>query len=271
MPELPEVETTRRGLAPLLEGKRLREVRVRQRRLRFPVAADIEQVLAGRVLKRLERQGKYLLFVFPAVRLIIHLGMSGSLSLAPPARPPGRHDHVDFLFSKGCVLRFRDPRRFGSVLIWRDAPERHPLLAQLGPDPLAKDFHGDYLYAASRRRRVAAKQFLMNGRIVAGIGNIYAGEALFRAGIRPTLPAGSISRRRWEALAAAVREVLEEALEAGGTTLRDFAGGTGQPGYFRIALQVYGRAGQPCLRCGKTLRYLRQGQRSTVYCPVCQR
>ncbi|HHM05408.1 MAG TPA: bifunctional DNA-formamidopyrimidine glycosylase/DNA-(apurinic or apyrimidinic site) lyase [Gammaproteobacteria bacterium] len=271
MPELPEVETTRRGIAPAMEGRRITAVRVRQRQLRKPVPRRLERDLPGQCLRRVWRRGKYLLLEADQGTVIIHLGMSGSLRLVDAATPPGAHDHVDLCFSGGRCLRLRDPRRFGLVLWTTADPLRHPLLAELGPEPLTEDFDGDYLFRRSRHRRQAVKLFIMDGRVVAGVGNIYANEALFRAGIHPARAAGRISRPRHHALAAAIKATLRAAIKAGGTTLQDFVSESGEPGYFRQQLTVYGRAGLPCPRCGATIRTLRLGQRATYYCPRCQR
>lgn len=270
MPELPEVETTRRGIAPHLGGRRITAVVVREPRLRWPVPPDLPQRLAGQRVLAVERRAKYLLLRFPQGTLILHLGMSGSLRVLPAASPPGPHDHLDLVFGGQC-LRLRDPRRFGAVL-WTDAdPQVHPRLRDLGPEPLSDAFDGAHLWRAARQRRVAVKQLLMDGKVVVGVGNIYANEALFRAGIRPTRPSNRISAARYERLAEAVKAVLAEAIAQGGTTLRDFLREDGSPGYFRIQLQVYDRGGQPCPSCGAALHACRLGQRSTVYCAHCQR
>ncbi|HEX7079826.1 MAG TPA: bifunctional DNA-formamidopyrimidine glycosylase/DNA-(apurinic or apyrimidinic site) lyase [Gammaproteobacteria bacterium] len=271
MPELPEVETTRRGLAPLVVGRSIERVEVREPRLRWPVRPTLARRLAGRRIEALGRRGKYLLFGTDGGTLLVHLGMSGGLRFhagSPP--PPQAHDHVDIRFEGGACLRFHDPRRFGS-LHFSAAPERHPLLAGIGPEPLSAEFTADYLADACRGRRVAIKQHLMNGRIVAGIGNIYANEALYRARIHPARPAGRIARPRFDPLVDAVRNVLSDAIERGGTTLRDFAGSDGRPGYFQLDLDVYDREGDPCRRCGHPIRAKAIGQRRAYYCPRCQR
>ncbi len=270
MPELPEVETTRRGLAPFVVGRSIAAIHVREPRLRWPVARDLGAKLRGQRIDDLGRRGKYLLFDTAAGTLLWHLGMSGSLRYLPEPDEPGAHDHIDVRFAGGGCLRFNDPRRFGSVHL-TSSPLRHPLLESLGPEPLSHEFTGEYLSRAARGRSVAIKQLLMNGRVVVGVGNIYANEALFRAGIRPTRPAGRIARARFESLAAAIREVLADALEDGGTTLRNFVGGDGRPGYFRGSLQVYERDGAPCLRCGRPIVRRVIGQRATYFCPSCQR
>ncbi len=268
MPELPEVETTRRGLQDRIVGRTLCSWVVRNAALRWPV--EIPAHLHGKKLIALSRRAKYLLFQFPEDTLILHLGMSGSLRLAPPHAPAGKHDHVDLRFSGGRTVRLNDPRRFGCLLWWGYGAPEHRLLAHLGVEPLANDFTGAYLKERARGRRVAVKNFIMDSRIVVGVGNIYAVEALFLAGIRPTLAAGRVTRKGYEALAGAIRRVLEQALREGGTTLRDFVGSDGRPGYFKQRLNVYGRAGEPCRRCGVALVNRRIGGRSTVYCRKCQ-
>lgn len=271
MPELPEVETTRRGIAPHLVGHRMVRVEVREPRLRWPVSPELPRLLEGQRVLRVDRRGKYLLLATEAGTAILHLGMSGSLRLVEGTAAPGPHDHVDLVLDDGHRLRLTDPRRFG-CLIWGGAePGRHPLLAGLGPEPLSEAFTGDYLYRRSRGRRVPVKAFVMDARVVAGVGNIYANESLFLAGIRPDRPAGRIGLERYRALARSVREVLTESIRQGGTTLRDFVGSDGSPGYYAQHLRVYGRAGQPCEVCGHSLRELRLGQRATVFCPRCQR
>ncbi|HET7369687.1 MAG TPA: bifunctional DNA-formamidopyrimidine glycosylase/DNA-(apurinic or apyrimidinic site) lyase [Gammaproteobacteria bacterium] len=271
MPELPEVETARRGIAPHLQGRVIRDVIVRQPRLRWPVPRNLRQSLAGMHIDIVGRRGKYLLIDTAAGTLIVHLGMSGSLRILTAATPPGPHDHVDVVLGDGRVLRLRDPRRFGAVLFTRDDPQQHPLLAELGPEPLTAAFDGGYLYNQARGRRVAIKNLLMNSRIVAGVGNIYANEALFVARIHPLRAAGRIARPRCDALAQAVKDVLTAAIAAGGTTLRDFTRDDGRPGYFSQELKVYDRGGEPCLRCGTPIRRVVSGQRATYYCPRCQR
>lgn len=271
MPELPEVETTRRGLEPLVVGRSIERLEVREPRLRWPVPRDLGDRIAGRQIERVSRRAKYLLFGTEAGTLLVHLGMSGGLRFhTDPAPPPGKHDHFDLRFIGGSCLRYNDPRRFGSVHFTED-PARHPLLATLGPEPLSQEFNADYLARVSRGRRVAIKQHLMNARIVAGVGNIYASEALYRASIHPSRPAGRVSHARLETLVGAVRDVLLAAIDAGGTTLRDFAGSDGRPGYFQLDLDVYGREGEPCRRCGQPIRTKVIGQRSTFYCGRCQR
>ena len=272
MPELPEVETTRRGIRPHLLGRRIRAVVVRQRQLRWRVPPELDAELPGRVIRDVGRRAKYLLLeTTPPGTVLLHLGMSGNLRVIPAPTPAARHDHLDLVLDDGRALRFTDPRRFGTCLWLPDGPCRHPLLHGLGPEPLGPDLTADYLYSRARRRRSAVKTFLMDSRIVCGVGNIYASEALFHAGIHPLRAAGNVSRRRYAVLVEAVRAVLEAALGAGGTTLRDFRDAGGRPGYFTARLAVYGRNGEPCLRCTTAIRLVRAGQRSTYYCPRCQR
>lgn len=275
MPELPEVETTLRGIRPHLLGRRIAALRVREPRLRLPIPADLASRLAGCSILGLSRRAKYLLIEVEGGTLILHLGMSGSLRVVPADSPPARHDHVDLVLSDGRCLRLRDPRRFG-LLVWTPDPPamaeaRHPLLRDLGPEPLGDAFHGDHLYRESRRRRLAVKPFLMDGGVVVGVGNIYASESLFLAGIHPARPSQRISLERYRGLAAAIRAVLGASIAQGGTSLRDFVQEDGTPGYFAQSLQVYGRAGEPCPSCGEPVRQRRIGQRSSFYCPRCQR
>ena len=270
MPELPEVETTRRGIAPRLRGRRISRVEVREWRLRWPISRQVLTRLPGRQVQDIGRRAKYLLLETDAGTLILHLGMSGRLQLVPPDRPPGPHDHLDLVVDDDICLRLTDPRRFGAALWCGGDVCRHWLLRGLGPEPLEPGFGGDYLYRHSRKRRVAVKNFIMNARVVAGIGNIYACEALYLAGVHPLRAAGRIARLRYLRLAECIRQVLEEAIVAGGTTLRDFAAADGSPGYFGQRLRVYGRAGAHCDRCRAALRQRRIGQRATWYCPGCQ-
>ena len=245
-------------------------VTIRDRRLRWPVPADIDRELPGKFIRALRRRAKYLLFETDTGTLMLHLGMSGSVRVADPAEPPGAHDHADIVAADGKALRFRDPRRFGSLLWTRD-PDAHPLLENLGPEPLGDGFDGEYLHRAARGRRVAIKSFIMNSKVVAGIGNIYANEALFDAGIHPKRRADRISPPRMGRLADSIRHVLTRAIAAGGTTLRDFHGGDGEPGYFTRELSVYGRDDADCLNCRQPLTVAVIGQRSTYYCRRCQR
>jgi formamidopyrimidine-DNA glycosylase len=269
MPELPEVEVTRRGIAPLLTGRRITGVTVREPRLRWRVPAQLGK-LAGRTVRAVRRRGKYLLFDCDGGHLVVHLGMSGSLRVLAPGAPPGKHDHFDLLVGDR-VLRLRDPRRFAAVLWTADPVEAHPLLRSLGLEPLSGALDGARLHELTRARRLPIKQFLMNGRLVAGIGNIYANEILFRSGIHPLKPAGKLSLARCVRLAAAIRETLREAIRAGGSSLRDFVQSDGRPGYFQQRYRVYERTGEPCRRCGTPIRRLVLGQRATYYCPRCQR
>ena len=273
MPELPEVETTLRGIEPWLEGQVIESLEIRQPKLRWPVDGAIE-ALRGQTIRSLRRRAKYILVDTAAGTALWHLGMSGSLRLVDADEPIGKHDHIDWQLSNGKILRYHDPRRFGALL-WLPAdidPETDSEhLSHLGPEPLSTAFDGDYLYQRSRKKTQAIKQFIMDGKVVVGVGNIYANESLFMAGIRPTLAAGKVSRARYQELAACIRLVLEQAIAQGGTTLKDFVGGDGQPGYFAQELLVYGRGGEACVHCQSALKEIRQGQRATVYCPACQR
>ena len=271
MPELPEVETTRRGLAPHVEGRRVTGVILRRPDLRWPIPAEVGEQLPGRRIAAVRRRAKYLLMDTDAGdSALLHLGMSGMLRVLPGDTPVGAHDHVDLALDSGRVLRFTDPRRFGSLL-WQPAGTEHELLRGLGPEPLSDAFDGDWLFARSRGRSAPVKSFLMDQRIVVGVGNIYAAESLFRAGISPMRAAGKVSRERYAALAGAVREILAYAITRGGTTLRDFLSPDGAPGYFEQELSVYGRGGLPCPTCGGLLREASIGQRASVWCPRCQR
>ncbi|MBW7929891.1 MAG: bifunctional DNA-formamidopyrimidine glycosylase/DNA-(apurinic or apyrimidinic site) lyase [Gammaproteobacteria bacterium] len=271
MPELPEVETTRRGLMPWMEGHRIRRLVLRNRQLRWPVPEGLEELLRDAPVRAIGRRGKYLLLETPRGTALVHLGMSGSLRVLEGTPPAGRHEHFDILLDDGHCIRFTDPRRFGALLWAGTEPLAHPLLARLGPEPLEAGFSGDYLWQRARRRRMAIKPFLMDAGIVVGVGNIYASEALFAAGLSPRRAAGRISRADMARLVAAVRAVLERAIAEGGTTLRDFRHGTGEPGYFAQELAVYGREGQACPACGSAIRRITQGQRSSFFCPACQR
>ena len=270
MPELPEVETTRRGIEPHLAGRTVRRLLVRERRLRWPVDERLGDALAGRPLARVRRRAKYLLIDNPRGAAIVHLGMSGSLRVLDGAQPLRAHDHWDLELDDGRLLRYNDPRRFG-CLLWQPAGEVHPLLAGLGPEPFDGGFDGGYLHARAHGRSGPVKHFLMDQAIVVGVGNIYAAEALFRAGIDPRRAAGRVSLARFEALAQAVKTILAHAIERGGTTLRDFLRPDGEPGYFEQELLVYGRAGEPCKACGSLVRAAVIGQRSSFWCGKCQR
>jgi formamidopyrimidine-DNA glycosylase len=271
MPELPEVETTRRGLAPHVEGRRITGVVLRRPDLRWPIPDEIRERLPGRRIEAVRRRAKYLLMDTDAGdSALLHLGMSGMLRVLPADTPVGAHDHVDLALDSGRVLRFTDPRRFGSLL-WQPAGTEHELLRGLGPEPLSDAFDGDWLFARSRGRSAPVKTFLMDQKIVVGVGNIYAAESLFRAGISPLRAAGKVSRERYAALAGAVRDILAYAITRGGTTLRDFLSPDGAPGYFEQELAVYGRGGEACPGCGGPLREASIGQRASVWCPRCQR
>ncbi len=268
MPELPEVETTRRGIEPYLLNRRIRRIVVRDARLRWPVPPAVQEARGGKVLS-VGRRAKYLLIGLRKGALLLHLGMSGSMRVLLEPRPPDKHDHFD-IETDAAILRFNDPRRFGTFL-WCNPPvEAHPLLASLGPEPLSGEFDGSHLYRASRKRKLAVKNFIMDGRIVVGVGNIYASEALYMAGIHPSRQAGRVSAARYVGLARAIKDVLNRAIEHGGTTLRDFSGTGGTPGYFAQELLVYDRAGKPCFQCGKPVRQKVIGQRSSYYCLNCQ-
>lgn len=275
MPELPEVETTRRGLAPHLEGRRVAAVTLRRPDLRWPIPAEVAELLPGQRIETVRRRAKYLLLDTAAGSALLHLGMSGSLRVVPAATPVREHDHVDIALAgrgtrPGRVLRFNDPRRFG-CLLWQAPGDVHPLLLGLGPEPLSEAFDGNYLFSRSHGRKAPVKTFLMDQRIVVGVGNIYAAEALFAAGISPLRAAGRVSRERYDALAEAVKRILAHAIARGGTTLRDFLAPDGAPGYFEQELAAYGRGGEPCPRCGRALRQASVGQRTTSWCPNCQR
>ena len=270
MPELPEVETTRRGIEPHLLGRRVVALAVHEPRLRWRVDAAMPAAVAGQRVTAVRRRAKYLLIDLARGSLLLHLGMSGSLRVMPTGTPRLTHDHVDLLLDSGQLLRFNDPRRFGSLHLLTEDPALHPLLRNLAPEPLGDDFDADYLHRVTRRRRVAIKQLIMNSQLVVGVGNIYASEALFRAGVRPGRAARSLTRAECAALVKAIRAVLAMAIRYGGTTLRDYVGADGKPGYFRRKLFVYERAGKACRRCDTPIRQLVQGQRSTYYCPTCQ-
>ncbi len=269
MPELPEVETSRRGIEPHIVDSTISRVVIRERRLRWPVAKDVDRNLPGQIITSVGRRAKYLLINTENGSAILHLGMSGSVCIVDCGTPASVHDHVDIELGSGLMLRFRDPRRFGS-LHWSKDPLSHPLLKKLGPEPLGDAFDGDYLWRKSRGRTVSVKQFIMNAHIVVGVGNIYASESLFMAGINPRRAAGRIALHRYDALADAIRDVLTRAIKAGGTTLRDFYGGDGEAGYFRQQLEAYGREDEPCRRCNTPITAIVQGQRATYYCKNCQ-
>ncbi|MCH7816463.1 MAG: bifunctional DNA-formamidopyrimidine glycosylase/DNA-(apurinic or apyrimidinic site) lyase [Proteobacteria bacterium] len=270
MPELPEVETTRRGILPHIKSRRVTKIILRQEKLRWPITPALAKELPGQTFRSVKRRGKYLLLGTDIGTLLIHLGMSGSLRIVDQKRPVGKHDHVDIVLDDGHILRYTDPRRFGCMLWLQSDIESHPLLRSLGPEPLGSQFTGVHLFDRSRKRVAAIKSFIMDSRIVVGVGNIYASEALFLSGISPKRAAGKVSLRRYQKLAECIRQILQQAIKAGGTTLRDFTDSNGNPGYFKQSLRVYGRAGLPCMTCKKPLKEIRLGQRSTVYCSTCQ-
>lgn len=271
MPELPEVETTRRGLAPYTEQQVVEHVTVRQPKLRWPIPDELPALIEGQRIGTLVRRAKYLLMPVAEGHLLWHLGMSGSLRLVSPETPVRKHDHVELLLSNGYALRYHDPRRFGALLWLQGDPMADQRIASLGPEPLSAALTGAYLYEQSRGRKAAVKNFIMDNAVVVGVGNIYASEALFLAGIDPRRAAGRISLPRYEALTRAIQQVLAQAIEVGGTTLRDFVGSDGAAGYFAQQLRVYGRAGEACRVCQTPLKSIRLGQRASVFCPHCQR
>ncbi|MBL1278622.1 MAG: bifunctional DNA-formamidopyrimidine glycosylase/DNA-(apurinic or apyrimidinic site) lyase [Ectothiorhodospiraceae bacterium] len=271
MPELPEVETTCCGIAPHITGKVVKSVTLRHRQLRWPIPAVLKRRLPGQRIEQVSRRGKYLFLHTAIGTVIIHLGMSGSLRIAQKKDIVEKHDHVDIEFSDKCILRLRDPRRFGAVLWTQHPPTQHKLIRSLGPEPLSDDFTVEGLFQTSRKRQLAVKTFIMDSKIVVGVGNIYASEALFRAGIRPSTAAGRVSKLRYQRLVSAIKAVLSEAIKQGGTTLRDFTNSDDKPGYFQQKLQVYGRDKQPCVICGAAIKRMQQGQRTTYYCSHCQR
>jgi formamidopyrimidine-DNA glycosylase len=271
MPELPEVETTRRGIEPHVTGRLITRLAVHEPRLRWPVDPKLAGWARGQRILGVSRRAKYLLLGLERGHLLLHLGMSGSLRVLPVRTAREPHDHFDLEMDSGWLLRFNDPRRFGSLHHWPGNPAEHVLLRRLGPEPLEDAFDGAYLHRVLRGRRVAVKLAIMNAQLVVGVGNIYASEALFRAGIRPGRAARSLTRAGCAALAQAIKAVLLDAIAAGGTSLRDFMGADGSPGYFAQKLFVYGRAGEPCLTCGTPIRHRVMGQRATYWCPSCQR
>lgn len=270
MPELPEVETTLRGIAPHIEKQSLTNVIVRNASLRWPVPVVELQSLSGQAVRKVERVAKYILIHTDLGVVLLHLGMSGSLRVLDADFPVGKHDHIDLVFSNNKVIRLNDPRRFGCCLLLQEPIYKHKLLASLGPEPLSDDFDGQRLFDLSRNRSVPIKNFIMDGKVVVGVGNIYASESLFLAGIRPTRAVNRISRSRYDLLSDAIKAVLSKAITAGGTTLSDFTQADGKPGYFAQELQVYGREGQACNRCDGKINSKVIGQRNTFYCPACQ-
>lgn len=271
MPELPEVETTRRGISPYVVGLKVTRVAIRNGQLRWPIPSDLGQMIEGKTLRDITRRGKYLVMHFDHGAALWHLGMSGSLRLIAAGSPPGKHDHVDWVFSNRLALRFNDPRRFGALLWTNQHHLQHLLLEHLGPEPLTDEFTGDYLYRKSRNRGQAVKTWLMDSKVVVGVGNIYANEALFASSIHPSKAASKLTKPKCAILAENIKRILHHAIERGGTTLRDFVGGDGKPGYFAQELNVYGRGGEPCKACGKPLAEKRLNQRATVFCTRCQK
>ena len=270
MPELPEVETTLRGIAPHVTDRTILECVLRTAKLRWPLDSALCNLLPGQRIRKVERRAKYLLLYCDHGAIILHLGMSGSLRIVPAGTTEQKHDHVDLIFTDGQCLRLTDPRKFGAFIYTDSDPYLHKLIYKLGPEPLTNTFKGDYLYAAAKGRKITIKQFIMDQKTVVGVGNIYASEALFRAGIRPDRASGRVGIKRYEKLAYAIKEILSVAISAGGTTISDFSQADGKPGYFTQQLQVYGRAGKPCLSCEHPIQSQRLGQRSTFFCPICQ-
>ncbi|HMB14739.1 MAG TPA: bifunctional DNA-formamidopyrimidine glycosylase/DNA-(apurinic or apyrimidinic site) lyase [Pelovirga sp.] len=271
MPELPEVETVCRGITPHISGKTIQELILRTPKLRLPLDQQLRCILPGQIVRRISRRAKYLVLETDQGGLLIHLGMSGVLRILSAGTTENKHDHIDLIFTNGACLRFTDPRRFGVFVYTPENPFDHHLLENLGPEPLDKSFQGESLYRLSRSKSQPVKSFIMDQKIVVGVGNIYANEALFRAGIHPARAAGRIGRQRYQRLVIAIKEILAAAIAAGGTTINDFADNEGRPGYFRQELQIYGRGSAPCPQCGGTIRSCRIGQRSTFYCSSCQR
>ena len=270
MPELPEVETSRQGIMPHILKQTVTDVIIRQKQLRWPISQNLKKDILRQRINSIERRAKYILLQCNTGTAILHLGMSGSLHIVDHKTEAGKHDHIDFQFSNGKSLRLHDPRRFGSVLWTRANVNQHKLLKKLGPEPLNDEFNGGYLFNGSRKRKVSIKSFIMNSHIVVGVGNIYANESLFAAGINPKRQAGRISRQRYELLAESIKSILTMAIKQGGTTLRDFTQQDSKPGYFKQSLQVYGKTGQACPGCQQSIKHFNQQQRSTFYCPHCQ-
>lgn len=271
MPELPEVEITLRGIKPHILNQTISHVIVRHPSLRWPIEPNINQLVKEQVVQQVLRVGKYLLLKTAAGTMILHLGMSGSLRIFTTPTPPNKHDHVDIVFANHVTLRLHDPRRFGAFLWTTEDPVKHPLLTHLGPEPLSKQFSTDYLWALAQKRKVPIKSFIMNSKIVVGVGNIYANEALFDAGIHPNQAVYSIPKQKFAILVQSIKKILRKAIKQGGTTLKDFVDSTGKKGYFRVHLKVYGREKLPCLVCKTAIKEIRLGQRGTFYCPICQK
>lgn len=270
MPELPEVEVARQGIAPYVLHQAITDVIVRHPRLRFAIPTHLKTTLTGQQIQTVTRRGKYLLFTLPSGTLIWHLGMSGSLRILTAPSPPRKHDHVDLVFKNHHVLRFNDPRRFGALLWTAEDPLQHPLLGNLGPEPLSKAFSARYLANQAKNKKIVIKSFIMNSKIVVGVGNIYATEALFAAKIHPLTPVKQVKPAQWDRLCREIKNILRKAIRQGGTTLKDFVQSDGKPGYFKQKLKVYGRTGEACVRCGQVLEQLRIAQRRTVFCGRCQ-
>ncbi|WP_413700772.1 bifunctional DNA-formamidopyrimidine glycosylase/DNA-(apurinic or apyrimidinic site) lyase [Psychromonas sp. KJ10-10] len=270
MPELPEVETSRRGISPHIVGSSINKVVIRQPQLRWKITDDLQSYLKNKELLSIDRRAKYLLLNFQSGTLLIHLGMSGSLRICPLQSTPEKHDHADFIFEQ-CLLRYTDPRRFGAILWLGLTPLESSLLSHLGPEPLSDDFTGKYLFELAGSRKIPVKQFIMDQKVVTGVGNIYATEALFTAGINPKRATGNISLKRYLLLTTAIKDILKVAIKQGGTTLKDFVGGDGKPGYFQQTLLIYGKTGQQCPKCDKPLKSLKLATRNSVYCPQCQK
>lgn len=271
MPELPEVETTCRGIRPHITGKTIAKVIIRQKQLRWPVTESLPEILPGLIIKNVSRRAKYLLLKSNSANtVIIHLGMSGSLSIVNSERVPGKHDHVDFVFTDATVLRYKDTRRFGAILLTSEPIHQHKLLCSLGLEPLSDEFTAKHLYDLSRNRKCTVKSFIMDSHHVVGVGNIYASESLFMAGIHPARQAGRISLKRYQKLAACIKIVLQQAIGQGGTTLRDFVNEQGNPGYFQQSLAVYGRSGKVCIQCTAAIKQIKIAQRASYFCSVCQ-
>lgn len=271
MPELPEVETTLRGISAHVLNSPITQINIRNPQLRWPVPENLDKLLQHQSINEIKRRAKYLLLFTSKGTVIIHLGMSGSLRIVSPETPYDKHDHVEFCFANNKALRLKDPRRFGAVLWTTHTVETHPLLSHLGPEPLSEEFNAELLFTLSRNKKQAIKNFIMDSKVVVGIGNIYANEALFASGIHPSRAAGKISKKRYSLLCCEIKRILEQAILQGGTTLKDFVGGNGKPGYFKQELLVYGRKGLPCTQCKKPLKEIRLGNRSTVFCTQCQK
>lgn len=270
MPELPEVETVKRGITPHIRDQHIESVIIRQPQLRYPIPSHLPQTLSGLKVHSIKRRSKYLLLETDLGHLIIHLGMSGRIHVLTEPPKAAKHDHVDIIFKHGICLRYTDPRRFGMILWTHEDPLQHILLKHLGPEPLTAEFNGKHLFDCSRKRSIPIKQFIMDSKVVVGVGNIYASESLHQAGISPKRNANKIAELRYHSLADKIKSVLSKAIDAGGTTLKDFSAASGKPGYFQQELAVYGREGLACKTCDSKIKKLTQAQRSTYYCPQCQ-